>query len=138
VNILIADDSPATRKFVASVLRADGHTVAEARDGGQALELMALGSSGRGEAPDLLLVDVLMPKVSGIFVLSALRNLRVRTPVVLMTVLADRSVYVVAQRLGASGVLYKPFGAQALRDKIAPVLRLSQWARATPFGSMVG
>jgi FixJ family two-component response regulator len=60
----------------------------------------------------------MMPRLSGLGVLDALRRAQVHVPVILMTVLADHSVHVVARRLGAVGVLQKPFDAAALRAAV--------------------
>jgi FixJ family two-component response regulator len=61
----------------------------------------------------------MMPGLSGLGVLEALKRARLRFPVVLMTVLRDRSVYLVAKRLGAVGVLQKPIDLDDLRTAIA-------------------
>ena len=59
-----------------------------------------------------------MPRLSGLGVLDALRRAQLHFPVILMTVLADSSVYVVAKRLGAVGVLMKPFDVDDLRTAV--------------------
>jgi CheY-like chemotaxis protein len=66
----------------------------------------------------LVVADVMMPRISGLGVLEALRHARLHFPVVLMTVLADDSVRTVASRLGAVGVLRKPFDVDDLRTAV--------------------
>jgi len=69
--------------------------------------LLSLDSPGR--RPDVLVADVKMPKLSGLGVLHALMQARWDLPVVMMTVVSDESIHTVAKRLGAVGVLHKPF-----------------------------
>ena len=68
--------------------------------------------------PDVVVTDIMMPKLSGLGVLDAIRRAQLHFPVILMTVLADESVYVVAKRLGAVGVLRKPFDIDDLRTAV--------------------
>jgi DNA-binding response OmpR family regulator len=136
VNIFIADDSGATREFVSSVLQLDGHTVVEASDGDQLLAQLGRAGTGLVAPPDLLLVDVLMPNLSGLFVLRAVSQMRAAPPVILMTVLADRSLQTAARRFGAASILYKPFDAAALRGEVTSVVagreRISQAEEIAP------
>jgi FixJ family two-component response regulator len=60
----------------------------------------------------------MMPRLSGLGVLDALRRARLHFPVVLMTVLTDDSIWIVARRLGAVGVLHKPFDVDDLRTAV--------------------
>jgi CheY-like chemotaxis protein len=118
LTIFVADDDDDMRDLVATTLRIDGHSVVEASDGVQLLHAVGLGLSGQIGAADVVFTDVLMPRLSGLGVLKALHKAPARIPVVLMTVMADRSVLVVARRLGAAGVLFKPFDAAALRGAL--------------------
>jgi FixJ family two-component response regulator len=68
--------------------------------------------------PDVVVTDVMMPKLSGLGVLDAIRRAQLHFPVILMTVLSDRSVFIVAKRLGAVGVLLKPFDVDDLRTAV--------------------
>jgi CheY-like chemotaxis protein/anti-sigma regulatory factor (Ser/Thr protein kinase) len=69
LNILVADDDPLVRKFVAKVLEPDGHIIHEAVDGQQALDLI----SKNPDQVDLLLLDLMMPEKSGIDVIKELK-----------------------------------------------------------------
>jgi FixJ family two-component response regulator len=60
----------------------------------------------------------MMPHLSGLGVLDALRRAHLHFPVILMTVLVDNSVHTVARRLGAVGVLHKPFDVDDLRTAV--------------------
>jgi len=118
MKILVADDDPDMRELVATTLRADGYDVGEARDGNELLERLEQAFDDPGIRPDVVLTDVMMPGLSGLGVLEALRRAQLHFPVVLMTVLKDPSVHIVAKRLGAVGVLGKPFDVDDLRTAI--------------------
>lgn len=116
--ILVADDDEDLRALVVSTLRADGYDVQEARDGVELLARLERASYDPRERPDVVLTDVMMPGLSGLGVLDAMRRARLSFPVVLMTVLKDESIHVVARRLGALGVIGKPFDIDDLRTAI--------------------
>lgn len=117
-TVIVADDDDDLRALVAETLRSDGHTVIEARDGAELLAVLSDTLSDPLACPDLILTDVLMPKLSGLGVLEELRRARVRLPVLMMTGFAPSSVAAVAKRLGAVGVLRKPFDADDLRTAV--------------------
>jgi CheY-like chemotaxis protein len=118
-TILVADDDEDMLALVSTFLRTDGYRVLEARDGSDLLEQLQHGMEDPTVRPDVVVADIMMPKLSGLGVLDALRRAQVHVPVILMTVLADHSVHMVARRLGAVGVLHKPFDAPALRAAVA-------------------
>jgi CheY-like chemotaxis protein len=117
-TVIVADDDDDFRALVAETLRSDGYTVVEARDGAELLSLLGDSLDDPFTRPDIILTDVLMPKLSGLGVLEELRRARVRLPVLMMTGFAPASVAAVAKRLGAVGVLKKPFDAADLRAAV--------------------
>ena len=117
-TILVADDDEDMLALVSMFLRTDGYTVLEARDGQDLLEQLQNAIANPSARPDVVVADIMMPRLSGLGVLDALRRAQVHVPVILMTVLTDHSVNVVARRLGAVGVLHKPFDAAALRAAV--------------------
>jgi CheY-like chemotaxis protein len=117
-TILVADDDEDMLALVSSFLRTDGYTVMEARDGHDLLEQLQRSIDDPAVRPDVVVADIMMPRLSGLGVLDALRRAQVHVPVVLMTVLRDHSVNLVARRLGAVGVLHKPFDASDLRAAV--------------------
>jgi DNA-binding response OmpR family regulator len=117
-KVLVADDDEDMRALVASVLRADGYVVVEVCDGAELLSRLEEAIGDPDARPDVVVTDIMMPKLSGLGVLDALRRARVHFPVLLMTVLADDSVHIVARRLGALGVLCKPFDMDDLRTAV--------------------
>ena len=116
--VLVADDDEDLRALVAETLRADGCTTFEARDGHELIELLGSSSQGRPLRPDVILTDVKMPRLSGIGVLEALRRARSDLPVIMMTALSDPSIDKVARRLGAIGILRKPFEPATLLSAV--------------------
>ena len=112
--VIVADDDDDLRALVTATLRADGCTTLEARDGQELLALLDQAAEHPGLRPDVLVSDVKMPRLSGLGVLEALRRADWKLPVVMMTIVKDDSIRSVAERLGAAGVLRKPFQAEEL------------------------
>jgi CheY-like chemotaxis protein len=117
MHVLVADDDGDLREIVAETLRADGYEVTEARDGSELLELLERAAE-EDTRPDIIVTDVKMPLLSGLGVLSAMRRAHLPVPVVVMTAYAHDSVRTVARRLGAVGVLRKPFDIDDLRTAV--------------------
>jgi CheY-like chemotaxis protein len=110
-NILIADDDPILRLTVGEFLGAVGHTVLEAADGREALDLIAAA------AVDLLIVDMLMPNVDGLETIMELRKAGSKIPIVAISSggRMDRSILLrPAVVFGADVTLSKPL----LRDTL--------------------
>jgi len=112
--IIVADDDDDLRAAMVDALQADGHTIIEAHDGEELLELLERAQDDASGRPDVVVTDVKMPKLSGLGVLEALRHARWSLAVVVVTAFSDRSIETVATRLGAAAVLHKPFGSDAL------------------------
>ena len=117
-KVLVAEDDEELRAVVVEALRDDGYTVAEARDGAELLSMLNDSLPDPAKRPDVVVADVRMPKLSGLGVLEQLKHDRVRVPVVIITGFAPQSVSVVARRLGAVGVLRKPFDLDDLRTAV--------------------
>ncbi len=117
-TVLVADDDDDMRGLVASVLRGDGYSVVEASDGTELLAKLEEAIDDPAVRPDVVVADIMMPKLSGLGVLDALRRAQLHFPVLLMTVLDDASIHIVARRLGALGVLRKPFDMDDLRTAV--------------------
>ena len=118
MTLLVADDDEDMRSLVAETFRSDGYTVIEACDGAELLDRLEHAFDDPRALPDVVVTDVMMPHLSGLGVLDALRRAHLHFPVILMTVLADESVHIVARRLGAVGVLRKPFDVDDLRTAV--------------------
>ncbi len=109
MNVLIIDDETSLRRTVRIALEAMGHNAAEARDAGQALELL-----GRGTF-DLALLDLRLGPEQGLEVLPGLLRLAPRLAVVIVTAYATIPTAVEAMRRGAFDYLPKPFTPDQLR-----------------------
>src|ERR1700689_2749270 len=101
LSVLVADDDEDMRALIAETLRRDGHHVGEARDGVDLLERLRESLDDPSRRAVVVVTDVLMPNLSGLGVLAALRRCRWRVPVILMTALEDESVVTLAERFGA-------------------------------------
>jgi len=117
-TVLVADDDDDMRALIARTLRDDGYEVTEARDGADLLAQLEASLDDPRRRPDIVVSDVIMPELSGLGVLEALRRAQQRLPVILMTVVSDETIHTVAKRLGAVGVLHKPFDIDDLRTAI--------------------
>ena len=114
-KILLVDDEPHVRKFVALIARqalGTKHSLVEASDGDQALELY------QSTHPDLVLLDVNMPRRDGIETLRALREIDPEVAVVMLTSLTNRQTIEQAAELGAIHYLRK----DTPKDEIAATL----------------
>ena len=107
--VYVADDDQDMRAFVGEALRADGCATLEAGDGEELLGLFQLALRDPELCPDVLVTDVKMPRLSGLGVLATLKHAGWRLPTIMITVVSDDSIHTVAKRLGAVGVLHKPF-----------------------------
>jgi CheY-like chemotaxis protein len=122
--IMVADDDDDFRALIVAALQADGHSTVEAHDGEELLELLGRAQDGAPSLrPDVLITDVKMPKLSGLGVLEAMRDAHWRLAVVVMTALSDESIVTFAVRLGADGVLHKPFDADVLLTAVRKARR---------------
>ncbi len=113
-KVLVIDDERNLRKLVKVNLSARGYQVLVAPDGEKGLKLAEL------ECPDLILLDLMLPGMSGWDVLTALKtNQQLQeTPVIIMTALARKSDEDKACSMGAVGYLVKPFGVDELMRQV--------------------
>jgi len=117
VKVLIADDDQLIRAMLADVLAELGHSVVAAANGAEAVAL------ARSEEPDAVILDFLMPKLSG---LDALRQIRAggrRLPAVLLTALSDGSVRAAPGGDAPDAILEKPFKKRGVEKALAQALR---------------
>jgi two-component system, OmpR family, KDP operon response regulator KdpE len=118
-RILLAEDEVALRDFVSRNLRARGFEMLEASNG---LEAMALWER---EAPHLLILDIMMPRMDGLEVCRRVRE-HSAVPIIVLTALDAESDKVAALDLGADDYLTKPFGVEELLARVRAVLRRTQ------------
>ncbi len=117
--ILLIEDEPKTIAFLAKGLREAAFEVETATDGAAGLEL------ARGKNFDLLIVDVMLPKLDGWSLVKDLRDARVRTPILFLTARDSVRDRVKGLELGADDYLVKPFAFSELLARIRSLLRRS-------------
>ena len=118
-RILIIDDDQAIRKFVRANLEARGYEVLTAMDGEEGIKLTEL------ELPDLIILDIMMPKVDGFEVCRQIREWT-KIPIIMLSARAGETDKVRSLDCGADDYLTKPFSLKELLSRINAVLRRSQ------------
>jgi DNA-binding response OmpR family regulator len=117
-KVLVAEDSATVRRLVAGQLKADGFEVVEAADGEEAVEV------GAAEAPDLLVLDKVMPGLNGFEVIRALRQrTHVRVPVVMLTEETAEEDVLEGLSLSVAEYIPKPFSPEELSTRVRRALR---------------
>jgi DNA-binding response OmpR family regulator len=121
-RILVVDDEPNIREVVGLYLRRDGHEVVSASDGEEALEVFS-----RGE-PDLVVLDLMLPKLGGLEVCRRMRARR-RVPLIMLTARGEEEERVVGLSLGADDYVVKPFSPRELAARVGAILRRVEESR---------
>jgi DNA-binding response OmpR family regulator len=116
-RILIVDDEPAIVRGLEDNLRFEGYSTSAATDGEAALALAAR------EAPDLIILDLMMPKMSGWDVCRALRARGIDVPIIMLTARGAEADRVRGLELGADDYITKPFSLRELLARVRAVLR---------------
>ena len=117
MRILVVDDEPALRAALQRALRLEGYDVTLAEDGDAALRLV------QRDAPELVVLDVLMPALDGLAVCRRLRRGGDRTPVLMLTARDAVSDRVSGLDAGADDYLVKPFALEELLARVRALLR---------------
>lgn len=116
-RLLLVEDDPTLSQALKFNLAREGYEVATASDGEAGLE------AARNERLDLILLDVMLPGMSGIEVLRVLRREGVTTPVIIVSAKGDEIDRVVGLKIGADDYITKPFSRPELLARIETVLR---------------
>ena len=113
-KILIVDDDPTTLKILSVRLRINGYEVLTATNGEEGLQ------KAKSENPDLLLLDLMLPKINGYQVCRMLKfdDKFKRIPIIILSALHEKKEHDKAVEAGADGVLLKPFDLELLLSKI--------------------
>ena len=119
-RILVADDTPANVRMLETRLAREGYEVCVARDGEETLAI------AREAKPDLILLDIMMPKLDGIEVCRRLKGDASFpfTPIIMVTALADTKDVVAGLEAGGDDYLTKPIDAHALLARVKSMLRI--------------
>lgn len=123
--VLVIDDDPIAQKSLAVLLGNEGYQLVFADDGREGIE-RALSTS-----PDLILLDVVMPGMSGLAVLQVLRTTPVleEVPVLMITALSDSDTRIKALELGADDFIHKPYDRIELRARLSSITRLNRFRK---------
>ena len=124
-RILVVDDEPAIIKLLRANLQGNGYGVLAAMDGAEALQTI------ERELPDLIILDIMMPKIDGFEVSRRLREWS-QIPIIMLSARSDEVDKVKCLDTGADDYLSKPFGTKELLARVGAVLRRTNAARITP------
>ncbi|MEK7753021.1 MAG: response regulator transcription factor [Acidobacteriota bacterium] len=122
-RILVIEDDPAILRGLADSLKRDSYEVLTAADGEAGYKLLAERN------PDLLILDLMVPKLSGYEICRRLRAEGMTTPVLMLTARSDEADRVLGLDLGADDYVTKPFSLRELLARVRALLRRAQPAR---------
>jgi DNA-binding NtrC family response regulator len=120
-TVLVVDDDPTQRRLLQAVLERDGFAVVHATGGGEALDRMT-----KGGGADVVLLDMVMPEMSGMECLAELRSAGVTTPVIVLTANGGIDTVVKAMQAGAQDFFVKPVSPERLLIGVRNALQLTQ------------
>jgi DNA-binding response OmpR family regulator len=127
-RILLVDDEESVQTLLAYPLRKDGHEVVSALDGREALERFS------EQRFDLVVLDIMLPKVDGVEVCRRLRS-RSQVPIIMLTAKDDEIDKVLGLEMGADDYITKPFSVREFRSRVKAALRRSEMLRGRPQGA---
>ena len=122
-KILVADDEPNIVRLLRLYLHNEGHEVIAASNGREALDRF------HDESPDLVLLDLMMPELSGFDVCSEIRK-ESNVPVLMLTARAEDIDKVVGLEMGADDYITKPFNPREVVARVKAALRRRDWDRS--------
>ena len=118
-NIIVIDDEISILRYVSACLRKEGYQVVTANGGEEGLLLV------EEENPELIILDIMMPKMDGFEVCRRLREW-IQAPIIMLSALGGESDKVRCLNLGADDYITKPFGTDELLARVRAVLRRTQ------------
>ncbi|MGX8272222.1 sigma-54-dependent transcriptional regulator [Brevundimonas diminuta] len=143
-TVLVVDDDPTQRRLIQAVLDREGYAVVHAESGGEAIDRLT-----KGGGADVVLLDLVMPGLSGLEALAEMRTAGVTTPVIVLTANGGIETVVKAMQAGAQDFFVKPVGPDRLLVGVRNALQMTQLtaeigrlkkraAGRTSFDDMVG
>ena len=126
-KVLVIDDDKAMRDVMFDLLALDGYEVILADEGNLGLQRF------RAEAPDIVITDILMPKMDGLEVVEALKAESPTTPVIVSSGTSDLTLIEECVNQHANRILKKPFEVDQLLDSVAELLGENVQRDASPF-----
>jgi DNA-binding response OmpR family regulator len=125
-RILVVEDDPAILRGLAHNLKCESHEVLTAADGEAGYRLI------REKKPDLVILDLMLPKLGGYEICRKIRAEGLNTPVLMLTARGEEADRVLGLDLGADDYVTKPFSVRELMARVRALLRRAQPARALP------
>lgn len=126
--VLLAEDDPDLRELLSSGLRRRGYDVKTVCDGREMLSALTAIARRAELVPDVIVMDIRMPVVTGLELLRGIRLAAWRIPVIMMTGFGDKQTHALAAELGAFATLDKPLTTLALAVEIDRALDLTRGA----------
>lgn len=123
-TVLVVDDDPTQRRLVQAVLDREGYAVVHAESGGEAIDRLT-----KGGGADVVLLDMVMPGMSGLEALAEIRTAGVTTPVIVLTANGGIDSVVKAMQAGAQDFFVKPASPERILVGIRNALQLTQLTR---------
>jgi DNA-binding response OmpR family regulator len=124
-RILLVDDEQSVQKLLAYPLRKEGYEVVPAHDGREALDQFA------AQRFDLVVLDIMLPKLDGIEVCRRLRS-RSQVPIIMLTAKDDEIDKVLGLEMGADDYITKPFSVREFRSRVKAALRRAEMLGTRP------
>lgn len=118
-HILIAEDDPSIRLGLVDILEGEGYRVSVATNGEEAL------AHFNSETPNLVVLDIMMPRLSGYDVCRAIRKTDSALPIIMLSAKSEEIDKVLGLELGADDYITKPFGVRELLARVSAALRRS-------------
>src|SRR3954451_25297669 len=125
-RILLVDDEQSIQTLLSYPLRKDGYEVVQAQDGREALARSAESTF------DLVVLDVMMPRLDGLEVCRRLRAARSAVPIIMLTAKSEEIDKVLGLELGADDYITKPFSLREFRSRVKAALRRGGMAQREP------
>jgi DNA-binding response OmpR family regulator len=119
-TVLLVDDEESVQKVLTYPLEREGYRVVQARDGQEALERY------REEPVDLVILDLMLPRLDGLAVCRRLREERSAVPIIMLTARGDEGDKVLGLELGADDYITKPFSIREFMSRVRALLRRAQ------------
>jgi len=129
-KILIVEDDRNLLDAIKYNLRREGYEVVMATDGSEALEV------ARREKPDLIILDIMLPKINGFDVCRILRK-EMTVPILMLTAKAEETDKIVGLEIGADDYVTKPFSLRELLARIRAMLRRAKMVETQPQGALL-
>lgn len=125
-SILVVDDEPSIRRILDTRLSMMGYKVFTAADGVKALKVF------KCQHPDLIILDVMMPKLDGYGVCQAVRKIS-KVPIIMLTALSDVRDRITGLEMGADDYMVKPFSPKELEARVRGILRRLDALKSTNY-----